>query len=186
MTMPRRSDPARTRTAGAQPEAAAEPQEQQDAPVRKSYGPILKAIGALTILTALAAGSGGLLGLYLVGSVESAIQAKAMEGEPPPEPLYAAGTNIHRLSPVVANLAAPEDTWVRVEASLVFDGEVANPDVISSQVAEDMVAYLRTVSAGQLEGASGLLHLREDLNDRVAIRSNRLVRELIIETLVVQ
>jgi len=38
----------------------------------------------------------------------------------------------------------------------------------------------------QLQGGSGLQSLREDLNERVAIRSEGHVRELIIETLVVQ
>jgi flagellar FliL protein len=45
---------------------------------------------------------------------------------------------------------------------------------------------MRTLSEAQIGGASGLQHLREDLNERAAIRSGGLVRELIIQTLVVQ
>ena len=48
------------------------------------------------------------------------------------------------------------------------------------------LAYLRTLSMAQIEGASGLQHLREDLNERVAIRTKGAVRELIVESLVVQ
>ena len=44
----------------------------------------------------------------------------------------------------------------------------------------------RTVTLRQIEGASGLQHLREDLNERVALRTKGQVRELIVEMLVVQ
>ncbi len=38
----------------------------------------------------------------------------------------------------------------------------------------------------QVEGASGLQHLREDLNERAVLRSKGAIRELIVESLVVQ
>ena len=37
-----------------------------------------------------------------------------------------------------------------------------------------------------MEGAAGLRNLREDLTERVAIRSKGVVRDIVIETLVVQ
>ena len=58
--------------------------------------------------------------------------------------------------------------------------------VLAAQISEDMVSYLRTLSPAQIEGARGLQYLREDLNERAAIRSSGKVRELIIETLVIQ
>jgi flagellar FliL protein len=48
------------------------------------------------------------------------------------------------------------------------------------------MAYLRTLHLPQLEGASGLQALREDLAERVRLRSGGKVREFVIETLVVQ
>ena len=45
---------------------------------------------------------------------------------------------------------------------------------------------MRTLTLAQIAGASGLQHLREDLNERAAIRSDGRVRELILQTLVVQ
>ena len=59
-------------------------------------------------------------------------------------------------------------------------------NILVARVGEDVVAYLRTISPAQIEGARGLQYLREDLNERAAIRSSGKVRELIIETLVVQ
>ena len=58
--------------------------------------------------------------------------------------------------------------------------------MLAAQIAEDIVAYLRTVSLAQIEGASGFQHLREDLNDRVRVRSGGKVRDLVIQSLVVE
>ena len=158
---------------------------QGDAGSRRS---LFQALAALAALTLVAAGSGTMLGLHLVENVETAIESRTREDERPvPDPRYAGGTSLHKVPPVVTNLASPPDVWVRLEASIILDNaEVASPDVLAGEIAEDMLAYLRTTSLAQIEGPSGLLHLHEDLNDRVAIRSNNMVRELIIETLVVQ
>lgn len=170
---------------GAKVVEATEPEGER--PV-KSRGSVVQSIGAFAVLTLVAAGSGTLLGLHLVGSVEDAMKNKPAEEQAPlPEARYATGTSLLKVPPVIANLAAPQDVWVRVEASIVVaEEEIQSPDVLAGEIAEDILAYLRTVSLEQIEGPSGLLHLKEDLNDRVAIRSEDQVRELIIETLVVQ
>jgi flagellar FliL protein len=48
------------------------------------------------------------------------------------------------------------------------------------------MAFLRTVPLAQIEGANGFQHLREDLNDRVRARSGGNVRELIIQSMIVE
>lgn len=162
--------------------------EETDAGGGKPKGSMLQSVAAVAILTIVAAGSGTLLGFHLVGSVEDAVKTKvAEEAPPPPEPRYAMGTSLVKIPAVVANLASPDDVWVRIEASIIVaDTEIESPDVLAGEIAEDILGYLRTLPLEQIEGPSGLLHLREDLTDRVAIRSNDRVRELIIETLVVQ
>ncbi len=55
-----------------------------------------------------------------------------------------------------------------------------------AEIKADIIAYLRTLSTAQIEGASGLQHLREDLNERVSLRTKGAIRELIVEALVVQ
>ena len=55
-----------------------------------------------------------------------------------------------------------------------------------ARIGDDILAYLRTVSLRQLEGPIGLENIRQDLNDRAAIRSDGKVREFVIRTLVVQ
>jgi flagellar FliL protein len=70
---------------------------------------------------------------------------------------------------------------------MVFkNGAIANPEVTAAELRQDMVAYVRTITLAQLEGASALEHLREDLNERAALRTDGAVSEVVIQTLVVQ
>lgn len=61
-----------------------------------------------------------------------------------------------------------------------------HPDEMFAKITADTLAYLRTQTMASLEGAEGLRRVQEDLSERVAIRSEGHVHELIIETMVVQ
>ncbi len=101
---------------------------------------------------------------------------------PPTQP-----STIVDLPPIVTNLGAPQDTWVRLEGSIIFDpGTLPHPDAVAGRIGDDILAYLRTVSLRQLEGPIGLENIRQDLNERAAIRSDGKVRAFVIRTLVVQ
>ncbi|WP_226735914.1 flagellar basal body-associated FliL family protein [Microvirga lenta] len=146
-------------------------------------------LGMLVVLTLLAVGTGGAFGLFLVSTVEKAVDEKKKgEEEKAPQTLVYSGDLVLRaVAPVVTNLAGASDVWVRLESSIVFtNGSVENPDVMTAEIRQDILAYLRTLTLAQIQGASGLQHLREDLNERVSMRSKGLVRELIVETLIVQ
>ena len=98
-----------------------------------------------------------------------------------------ATADLFDLPPIITNLAAPTDTWIRLEVSIVFDAkDVPHPEVLGGEIAGDLLAYLRTLTVVQLEGPIGLQNLRQDLSERVAVRSAGKVTELIIRTLVVQ
>ena len=99
----------------------------------------------------------------------------------------AAPSTLYDLPPIVANLGAPQDTWIRLEASMVFDPKtLPHPEAIAGRIGEDILAYVRTVTLKQLEGPIGLQAIREDLNERAVTRSDGRVRELVLRTLVVQ
>ena len=107
---------------------------------------------------------------------------KPAAGASPAEP-----STIVDLPPIVTNLGAPQDTWVRLEGSIIFDpGTLPHPDAVAGRIGDDILAYLRTVSLRQLEGPIGLENIRQDLNERAAIRSDGKVRAFVIRTLVVQ
>ncbi len=127
-----------------------------------------------------------------VGAAFEALHPATLQGGTKPEELGASGpparpSTIFDLPPIVTNLGAPGDTWVRFEGSIIFDANaLPHPEAIADQIGEDILAYLRTVSLRQLEGPIGLENIRQDLNERAAVRSGGKVRALAIRTLVVQ
>jgi flagellar protein FliL len=99
----------------------------------------------------------------------------------------AQASTIIDLPPIVTNLGAPQDTWVRLEGSIIFDPKtLPHPEAVAGQIGDDVLAYLRTVSLHQLEGPVGLENIRQDLNERAAARSGGKVHAFVIRTLVVQ
>jgi flagellar protein FliL len=91
------------------------------------------------------------------------------------------------LPPIITNLADPATAWVRLQTAIVVDKKSpTKPEVIAAEIADDILGFMKTVTLAQIGGASGLQHLREDLTERAVIRSQGHVRELIIQTLVVQ
>lgn len=149
----------------------------------------LLAVAPVVILTLLAAGAGTLWGLRVIGTVESTVM-KRMEAATPDlavNPQMTGTLVLKKLSPIVTNLAAPANTWVRLEAALLLEqNAAATADPLVGAITEDILGFLRSVTARQMEGAAGLRNLREDLLERVAIRSKGVVRDIVIETLVVQ
>jgi flagellar FliL protein len=58
--------------------------------------------------------------------------------------------------------------------------------VLVAQITEDIIAFLRTVTLVQIQGASGFQHLREDLSDRVRVRSGGKIRDLVIQSMIIE
>lgn len=136
------------------------------------------------ILTALAVAAGLGLGVHLVRYVQVSESDNRMpelvQGEGP------AKSRLYQLKPIVTNIADPASVWLRLEASVVFADDMPNSQVIIAEVSEDILSFLKTLKIGQIEGSSQLQHLREDLKDRVAVRTGGDVSDIIIESLVVQ
>ena len=161
--------------------------EALSAPSQSKFKGALSWLGVMLALTLLAGGAGGFLGLRLVSTVKTRLDAAAKAESLPPEPKYTGDTTLRELPPIIANLADPATAWVRLQASIVIDSKPGEkPDVMLAQISEDLLGFIKTLSLAQIGGPSGLQHLREDLNERAQIRSQGRVRELIIETLVVQ
>ena len=151
--------------------------------------PGLRAGLPVVLVTVLAIGAGAFWGMRVVGSVESTV-LKRMEAATPQlsvNPAMAGSLVLKKLAPIVTNLAAPSNSWVRIEAALVMDQKaVLGAEPMVGAITEDILTFLRSVTARQIEGAAGLRNLREDLTERIAIRSKGLVRDIVIETVVVQ
>jgi len=147
----------------------------------------MRSIVVMAILTLIAVGAGALAGLHLLAMAERVADSRKNTAQPPVASGYAGSARLRRLSPIVTNLAAPANNWARVEASMVTES-LSDEDagILAAHISEDIVAYLRSASVSQFEGARGLQHLRDDLTERANVRSSGKVRELIIETLVIQ
>lgn len=104
---------------------------------------------------------------------------------PPVEPDVP--TAIVPLAPIITNLAAPEGAWVRIEGSLLaVQDSKEKPEVLAEKMTSDLLGYLRTIRLSQIEGASGFLAFRDDLDDFVRTASGGDVRRFLIKSLVVE
>lgn len=86
------------------------------------------------------------------------------------------------LAPILTNLAAPEDVWVRMELAVV--GKTDLSDELLEQIHQDLFAYMRTVKLHHVEGASGYINLRAELNERAVVRSGGAAKMVLVRTLV--
>lgn len=86
------------------------------------------------------------------------------------------------LPAIVVNLAPPSKIWARIELSAVF---TETPDVEARrQLHQDILAFVETVTPAQLQGPSGLRHLREDIADIARVRSDGKARGVLFKTLI--
>lgn len=145
----------------------------------------------MIVVTLVAVGFGAGFGFFLDGQ----LKGEATKGEKPKEEAVApplakstvsATSKLVTMTPIVANLAAPNDAWIRIEASVLIDGLQQGGDALAAQVAEDFVAYLRTASLSQFEGPSGFQNLREDFLDRAKIRDREHIKDVIIHGVVIE
>ena len=170
--------------------------EQEEAPVKSGPSFIVQ-IAVLLVLTAAAVGMGWFSGGYLNANREAPSSKaekptridqahvkktdKAAAGKDGETTVESGELGVLPIETITTNLAAPSNVWVRMELSLVFDGD---PDAaVADQIHQDFLAFMRTVKLPQVEGASGFQHLKEDLEERARIRSNGRVRKILIKTL---
>ena len=162
---------------------AGEP-EKGDGKAKKDSG-IKALLLAGVILTLVAAGGGWFLGTQIGKEISP----------PPVEPknqaqktadTIASNSSVTVLTPILTNMAAPNNAWIRVECSLVSQpGEVLAPSV-AAEISNDFLAFLRNSTIAQIKGASGLMNLREDLVDRARTRSKGKVTNVLISSLVIE
>jgi len=140
----------------------------------KGKSGMIVTIAIVLVLSMIAAGGGWMLGGVLAPQVAqpeetAAIAEGGAEDAAEGEGEIKLRENLVPLEPIMTNLSYPSDNWIRIEVSLVFSGLPDN--VLADQIHQDIMAYLRTVSLQQIEGPRGFQYLREDLRERVKLRS---------------
>lgn len=162
--------------------------DAEAAPQPKAGPSLIVQLGMLAMLTGAAIGLGWVLGAYLNGEKPAEPKPAAQAAEDHGAPAAGGGehgekpaSNLLDLAPITVNLAAPAETWLRMEVTLVTTE--ALPQADAEAIHQDLMAYLRTLRLHQIEGASGFNHLRTDLQERAALRSNGRVAQVLIRTL---
>ncbi|WP_373413402.1 flagellar basal body-associated protein FliL [Ensifer aridi] len=145
-------------------------------------------IAAVAVLTLFAGGGGWLVGAMLAPppteKTETAEIAPNATGEEEVPKIATEANGIVELEPITTNLAYPSENWVRLEVALQFDGA---PDVtLAETIHQDIAAYLKTVSLQQIQGPRGFQYLRDDIQERVDLRSEGRVTNVMFRTFVIQ
>ena len=165
--------------------------DQMPPPTKKGPSLIIQ-IAVLLVMTGMAMGGGWFTGNYMRGE-QSADAPQAAAGGHGAEAgghgaTPAEGGDGHLtiipMAAITTNLAQPSNTWLRMEISLVFDKAPSAelPDIIH----QDLLTYIRTLKLHQIEGPSGFLHLRADLEERAQLRSDGAVKRILIRTLLLE
>jgi flagellar FliL protein len=155
--------------------------EAATAPTQKGPSFVLQ-IAMLAGLTVAALGMGWGAGAYLKSQQAAAPRpAPAATADP-----VVAGSGLRfvtqDLPPITTNMAAPTETWVRMDLSLLLEAPLSTE--LASAVHQDLLAFMRSVRMHQVEGPSGFRHLKADLRERASMRSGGKVRDVLIRTLV--
>ncbi|MBS0242947.1 MAG: flagellar basal body-associated FliL family protein [Proteobacteria bacterium] len=87
---------------------------------------------------------------------------------------------------LVTNLAGEKAPWVRLEASVILDGQAPVQTALAAQLAQDATSLLRTLTMQQISGPSGFQNLRQELLDRFATRTGGRVSDLTIQSMVIE
>ncbi len=171
-------------------------EEPQEGEGKKKSG-LMALVIPLVVLTAVGGGGGWVIGNMLAPQVKQAEDAakaaeaaagghggEAKKDEEGIPPISTEANGVVTLEPITTNLAYPSENWIRLEVALMFNGA---PDVqIAEAVHQDIMAYLRTVSLQQVEGPRGFQYLKDDLQERVDLRSEGRVSKVMFRTLVIE
>ncbi|MFN3718710.1 MAG: flagellar basal body-associated FliL family protein [Rhizobium rhizophilum] len=170
-------------------------EDPQDGDGKKKSG-MMALVIPLVVLTAVGGGGGWVIGNMLAPQVKQADEAakaaeaaagghgEAKKDEEGLPPISTEANGVVALEPITTNLAYPSENWIRLEVALMFNGA---PDVkIAEDVHQDIMAYLRTVSLQQVEGPRGFQYLKDDLQERVDLRSEGRVSKVMFRTLVIE
>ena len=91
------------------------------------------------------------------------------------------------LAPIIVKLVGELNTWLRIELVVIANQD---SDLESAgkkeQIANDITAFLRTLSLNQISSPSGYLHLKEDLLDRANLSTAGNALDVLIVTMVTE
>jgi flagellar FliL protein len=171
-----------------------------DEPKEEKKSGLVGQVVIVAVLTLVAVGTGWAIGAFVLDAPSQPEMAKAEIEEPAKEKKkdkhgsddardrahgeVAMSGHLVELTPITANIATPDDVWIRLELAILFSEE---PDpVLPDQIHQDILAFIQTLKLYQMEGASGMRHLRQDMNELAKIRSDGLAKGVLIRALLLE
>ncbi|MBP2548066.1 flagellar FliL protein [Neorhizobium galegae] len=162
----------------------------------KKKGSMVMTIAGVAIVTLVGAGGGWVLGGLIApkapvaekpAAAAAAAPAAGGHGEKKDAGLPHIATpaaGVVQLEPITTNLAYPSDSWIRLEVALAFNGP---PELaMAEDIHQDILAFMRTVSLQQIEGPRGFQYLKDDIQERVDLRSQGKVSRVMFRTFVIE
>ena len=174
--------------------------EEEPAGGKKKSG-LITTIIAVVVLTLVGGGGGWVLGGMLAPKLTppkaadatapvappAGEKAKPAEGEKTgdaPPKISTEANNVISIEPITANLFYPADSVIRIELALLFKGP---PDVaLAEMIHQDVMEYLKTVSLQDIQGPSGFKNLKDDIQERVDLRSEGRVSQVMFRSFVIE
>jgi flagellar FliL protein len=168
--------------------------EAQAADAKKKKNGTIMVIAGVAILTVIGAGGGWVVGGMIAPKDPN---AQAHQAEPAAGEHGEAGkkeeglphistqaNGVILLEPITTNLAYPSENWIRLEVALSFKGP---PELaLAENIHQDILAYMRTVSLQQIEGPRGFQYLKDDIKERVDLRSQGKVAKVMFRSFVIE
>jgi len=145
-------------------------------------------LAGVAILTLVGAGGGWVLGGVIAPKDPAAdarpdqtAEGEKKEGLPH---ISTPESGVVLLEPITTNLAYPSENWIRLEVALAFKGPPELP--LAEDIHQDILAYMRTVSLQQIEGPRGFQYLKDDIQERIDLRSQGKVAKVMFRTFVIE
>jgi len=143
---------------------------------------VLAAFGMMTLLSV--AGGGGLAWLVHLKAEKDKAHAAADKGAEaaPPE----AKVVIKALPTILTRLAGTNAPWLRLNLALVLPKSMPDQDRLAEQVAEDVLAFLRTIGPEAMVGNASFDLLRADLREILKLRTKGAAQDVFIRGLLLE
>jgi flagellar FliL protein len=135
-----------------------------------------------TVIGTLAAIAGG----FAFGSFGIKGGGTVADAAAPPAKAPTPAAEVRPLAPIITNLREPSTLYVRLEAVVVLEPNTPDSAALAAKIGDDLVSYLRTVSLSELDGPTGFQYVREDLRKRSVQLGGGKVRELLLQSFVIQ
>jgi len=138
---------------------------------------------ATALLTIFAVGAGFLAGHTLKDTLASSSTQTPTVTEAKLE--KAAAVQLLQLPSIVTNLAGGKH-WIRLDATvLLADTKPVEPG-LANELSSDVSSLVRTLTLQQIDGPAGFQHLREELQDRLALRSGGRAKDITIQSMIIE